>query len=215
MGGSPREPSVKLMEAIVIQGQASIPNQADPKYTTTPVKVDDGLLYVVQASTEQMFLDIKAEQAAHLPRYSGDLKLTEQSAGSLSSEAYMKQWNRENKVLADAAERASVAAEWMGGRPYPRQRLTNAWTLVMGVQFHDLISGTATPKAYELAWNDQKFALNQFGQVLRRAVDATASGLERVKGTAVVVYNALSITREEVVDANVAFADGVPNRPMG
>ena len=36
----------------------------------------------------------------------------------------------------------------------PLQRLTDAWTLVMGGQFHDIIPGTATPTAFEFAWND-------------------------------------------------------------
>jgi alpha-mannosidase len=211
IGGSPRESSVKLMEAIVTQGDAAIPNEAAPKASPQPVKVGDGPLHVKQTTAEQMFLDIKPKQAAHLPRYSGDLELTEHSAGSLTSEAYMKRWNRENEVLADAAERASVAADWMGGRPYPRQRITDAWTLVMGGQFHDLIPGTATPKAYEFAWNDQNIALNQFGQVLQSAVNATASGLNtQVKGTAVVVYNPLSISREDVVEAQLTFVDGSP-----
>ena len=211
IGGSPREPSVKLMEAIVTKGEAAIPNEADPKAAPQIQKVGDGPLHVVQATAEQMFLDIKPEEAAHLPRYTGDLELTEHSAGSLTSEAYMKRWNRENEVLADAAERASVAADWMGGRPYPRQRMTDAWTLVMGGQFHDLIPGTSTPKAYEFAWNDQNIALNQFGQVLKSAVDATASALNtRVKGTAVVVYNPISIEREDVVEAHVAFSNGSP-----
>ncbi len=211
IGGSPREPSVKLMEAILTKGEGVIPNASDPKGKEATVKVGDGPLHVVQATSEQMFLDIKPEQAARLPRYSGDLELTEHSAGSLTSEAYMKRWNRENEVLADAAERASVGAEWLGGREYPRQRLTDAWTLVMGGQFHDLIPGTATPKAYEFAWNDQNVALNQFGQVLKGAVDATVSGMNtQVKGVPVVVYNPLSIAREDVVEANVAFADGAP-----
>ena len=211
IGGSPREPSVKLMEAIVTQGTAVLPNPSDPTAKESAVKVGDGPLRVVQVSSEKMFLDIKPEEASRLPRYSGDLELTEHSAGSLTSEAYMKRWNRENEVLADAAERASVAAEWLGGRPYPKQRLTNAWTLVMGGQFHDLIPGTATPKAYEYAWNDQNVALNQFGLVLKSAVDATASGLNtQVKGTAVVVYNPLSISREDIVEANIVFPDGAP-----
>jgi alpha-mannosidase len=32
----------------------------------------------------------------------------------------MKRWNRKNELLADAAERASVLAEWIGGPAYPR-----------------------------------------------------------------------------------------------
>ena len=67
---------------------------------------------------------------------------------------------------------------WLGGRPYPKDRLTNAWTLVMGGQFHDLIPGTATPKAYEYAWNDESIAMNQFGGVLQSAADAVGSGSE-------------------------------------
>ncbi len=211
IGGSPREPSVKLMEAIVTQGTAVLPNPSDPTAKEPAVKVGDGPLRVVQATSEQMFLDITPEEASHLPRYSGDLELTTHSAGSLTSEAYMKRWNRENEVLADAAERASIAAEWLGGRPYPKQRLTDAWSLVMGGQFHDLISGTATPKALEYAWNDQNVALNQFGLVLKSAVDAIASGLDtKVQGTAIVVYNPLSISREDIVEANIVPTDGPP-----
>lgn len=211
IGGSPREPSVKLMEAIVTQGTAVLPNAPGSAEKGTAVKVGDGPLHVVETNSEQMFLDIKPEEASHLPRYTGDLELTEHSAGSLTSEAYMKRANRQNELLADAAERASVAAEWLGGRPYPKQRLTNAWTLVMGGQFHDLIPGTATPKAYEYAWNDESVAMNQFGGVLKSAADSIASGLNtQTKGTAVVVYNPLSISREDIVEANIAFPGGIP-----
>jgi alpha-mannosidase len=153
-----------------------------------------------------MFVDIKPEQTAHLPRYSGDLELTNHSAGSLTSETYHKRWNRKNELLADAAERASVAAEWLGGRAYPRERMNNAWTLVMGGQFHDIMAGTATPKAYEFSWNDDVIAMNQFAGVLTSATQAIASALDtHSKGTPIVVYNPLNISREDVVEAEVAF----------
>ncbi len=79
-----------------------------------------------------------------MPTYQGDLELINHSAGSLTSQAYHKRWNRKNELLADAAEKASVAAAWIGGRPYPQQRLNDAWTLVLGGQFHDTGAGTAT-----------------------------------------------------------------------
>src|SRR5207237_10568314 len=106
-----------------------------------PVRVGDGPVRVLSATAEQMFLDIKPEQTARLPRYSGDLLLSDHSAGSTSSETTQKRWNRRNELLADAAERASVAAAWLGGRDYPRERLNNAWTLVMGGPFHDMLPG--------------------------------------------------------------------------
>src|ERR1051326_8777466 len=141
-----------------------------------------------------MFLDIK--DTSRLPRYKGDLELTNHSAGSLTSQAYQKKWNHDNELLADAAERASVAAMWLGGRPYPIERLNNAWALVMGGQFHDIAAGTATPKAYEYSWNDDLIAMNQFTTVLNDAVEAVGSQLDtRGIGKPVILYNPLNIAR--------------------
>jgi alpha-mannosidase len=158
IGGAPDEPSVKLLEAIVTRSKTVIPfrpgrlldgrPEPPPAAPRPEVQVGDGSLHVVSATAEQMFLDIKPGQMGKLPRYKGELELTNHSAGSITSEAYLKRWNHRNELLADAAEEASVAAEWLGGRPYPLERLTNAWTLVMGGQFHDIVPGTATPKAF-------------------------------------------------------------------
>jgi alpha-mannosidase len=220
-GGSPREDSVKLLEAIVTKGVAVLPppqvpgQRGQPQQPPPPpgleITVGDGSLKVISAAAEQMFLDIKPEQTARLPRYKGDLLLTEHSAGSITSQTFVKRWNRQNEVLADAAERASIAAQLLGGRPYPLERLNNAWGLVLGGQFHDIIPGTSIPKAYEYSWNDEVLALNQFAGVLTSATEAIVSGLNtQAKGTAIVVYNPLSIPREDVVEATVSFPGGVP-----
>ena len=66
---------------------------------------------------------------------------------------------------------------WTGG-PYPQQRLNNAWTLELAGHFHDLAAGTATPRAYQYAWNDDNIAANQFAGVLTSATEAIASGLD-------------------------------------
>ena len=203
-GGSPNEPSVKLMEEIVTRSQAVLSPGAPA------VKAGDGPVNVISATSDRMFLDIDPESRAKLPRYKGDLELTNHSAGSITSQAYMKRWNRRNEVLADDAERASVAADWLGGRAYPRRRINDAWTLVMGGQFHDIIPGTSIPKAYEYAWNDEVLALNQFGGVLTSAVGSIAEALDtRVQGSAVIVTNGLSIPREDLVEAAVEFPAGL------
>ncbi len=217
-GGSPREPSVKLLEAIVTKSVTVIPTRRQPGQPEQPssptgveVRVGEGPLKVISATAEQMFLDIKPDQTARLPRYKGDLLLTNHSAGSISSETYQKRWNRKNELLADSAERASIAAEWLGGLSYPLERLNKAWTLVMGGQFHDILPGTATPKAFEYSWNDDVIAMNQFAGVLTSATSSIASGLNtQATGTAIVVYNPLNISREDVVEANIAFPNGTP-----
>src|ERR1043165_9292689 len=156
-----------------------------------------------------IFLNIRPEQVKGLPRYEGDLLLTDHSAGSITSEAYQKRWNRKNELLADAAEKASVGAAWLGSRIYPQQRLNNAWTLVMGGQFHDILPGTATPKAFEFSWNDDVIAMNQFAGVLTSATEGIASAMNtQTQGSAIVVYNPLNIEREDVVEAAVMLPGG-------
>jgi alpha-mannosidase len=217
VGGSPNESSVKLMEAIINKGTASLPSffpfGQQPRTPAPPVQVGDGPIRVTWSKADQMFRDIlNCCPTDRLPRYKGDLELINHSAGSLTSQAYQKRWNRKNELLADAAEKASVAADWLGLRSYPRERLNDAWTLVMGGQFHDLLPGTATPKAFQFAWNDEVIAMNQFAAVLTSGVNAVASGLNtEAKGTAIVVYNPLNIEREDVVEATVALRDAGPN----
>ena len=218
IGGSPDEASVKLLEAIVTKSRTVLPSDAqllkEPQFSTVFVPVTlvgDGPLNVISAASDQMFLDIRPDQTSGLPRYQGDLELTNHSAGSITSQATMKRWNRLNEVLADDAERASIAAEWLAGRPYPLQKLNDAWTLVMGGQFHDILPGTSIPKAYEYSWNDEALAMNQFASILTSATEAVASALDtQTEGVAVVVFNPLNIEREDIVEAALSFPGGEP-----
>ena len=216
-GGSPDEASVKRLEAIVTHGEASMP---PPGYVRFPneaqvnwpaVQVGNGPVHVVSADADQMFLDITPAEEARLPEYTGEMELTNHSAGSLTSQAYQKRWLRKEELLADAAEKSSVAAAWLGGRTYPLDRLNNAWTLVMGQHFHDLAAGTATPKSYEFGWNDDVIAMNQFATVLQSATEAVSSALNtQTEGIPVVVYNPLNIEREDLVEADVHFPGSTP-----
>jgi alpha-mannosidase len=194
-GGAPNEASVKWMDQIISKSDG----------------MGNGSVHVISARADEMFRDIRPDQTARLPRYKGDLELINHSAGSLTSQAYHKRWNRQNELLADAAEKASVAAAWLGARTYPQKRLTDAWTLVMGGHFHDNMAGTATPKAYEYTWNDDVIAMNQFEGVLTSATEAVVSVMNtQARGTPVAVYNPLSIAREDVVEATIAFPGGTP-----
>jgi alpha-mannosidase len=217
IGGAPNEESVKRLEAIVTKGKVDLPPQGGllargQDYPAQPdVQVGEGPVHVISATADQMFKDITPAEEAELPRYTGEMELTNHSAGSLTSQAYQKRWIRKEEVLADAAEKSSVAAAWLGGRSYPMPRLNDAWTLAMGAHFHDLAAGTATPRAYEFGWNDDVIAMNQFADVLKSGTEAVSAGMDTEgEGVAVVVFNPLNIAREDVVEAAVDFPSGLP-----
>ncbi len=189
VGGAPTDSSVMWIQRAVDDSTAAI--------------------HVVSAEADQFFKDITPAERSHLPSYTGEMELQNHSAGSLTSEAYQKRWIRENEILADGAEKASVAAMWLGGRPYPMTRLNDAWTLIMGSHFHDLAAGTATPRAYEFAWNDDVIAMNQMSDVLQSGSEAVASAMNtEADGTPIVVFNPLNVTRHDIVTVAVPDASG-------
>ncbi len=220
VGGAARESTVKLLEAIVDKSETVLPpapggfgqqDQPGSAVKGPEVRVGEGSVHVVEATADQMFNDIKPDMTSRMLQYKGDLELINHSAGSLTSQAYHKRMILRNEDLADAAEKASVAAAWMGGLPYPQQRLNDAWTLELAGHFHDLAAGTATPRAYQYSWNDDNIAANQFAGVLTSATESIASGMDtQGKGTAIVVYNPLNIAREDVVEARIVFPGGLP-----
>ena len=71
----------------------------------------------------------------------------------------------------------------------------------MGGHFHDIAAGTATPKSYEFAWNDDVIAMNQFAGVLDDATEAVAAALNTdTEGVPLVVFNPLNVAREDLVE---------------
>lgn len=221
IGGATQESTVKLLEAIVTKSKTVLPTPPRGAYamgeapkaesTGAEVQVGDGPVHVVEATADQMFRDIKASMSTRLPEYKGDLELINHSAGSLTSQAYHKRWVLRNELLADAAEKTSVMAEWMGGRSYPQQRINDAWMLALGGHFHDTAAGTATPRAYEYAWNDDVIVGNQFSDIVTSATESVASALDtQGVGVPIVVFNPLNVEREDVVEADVAFPGTAP-----
>ena len=183
------------------------PQERDVQNAMGSIKQTNDNFKVVLTSSDQMFKDITPEVRAKLPTYSGDLLLTQHSAGSMTSEAYMKRANRKNELLAKSAEQLGSVADWMGGASYPMNKINHSWDLVLGSQFHDILPGTAIPRAYVYAWNDEFIAMNGFSEVVKNSVSAIAHQLNtRVQGKAVVVYNPVAIEREDVVTTDLTYA---------
>jgi len=161
-----------------------------------------GPVNVVIGQADLIFRAITDEQAEKFPTWNKDLLLIKHSTGVLSSQAYTKKLNRDAELLADASERAAVAAHLLNGAEYPYGSLNDAWKLALRNQFHDNLPGTSIPKAYEQGWNDGIIALNRFAGVYEDAIGTLARSLNTdVPGVPVVVFNPLSISRKDNVEA--------------
>ena len=151
----------------------------------------NGPIEIVSATSDQLYKDfLPYEQHPELPVYDGELLMDLHGNGCYTSQAAMKLYNRQNEHLGDAAERTAVMADWLGTTKYPILRMTDTWRRMIWHQFHDDVTGTSIPRAYEFSWNDELLALKTFSQVLTHSVSDVISKMDtRVKGTPIVVYN--------------------------
>lgn len=165
----------------------------------------NGPLKIISATSDRLFKDyLPYKNHPELPVYSGELLMDVHGTGCYTSQAAMKLYNRQNELLGDAAERAAVAAEWLGIAEYPVKSLTESWKRFIFHQFHDDLTGTSIPRAYEFSWNDELLSLKQFSGILTTSVGAVSEKLDtRVKGIPVVFYNALGFPVTDVVEIAV------------
>ena len=192
IGGSPTITSVKAVDAAA--------NAAGP-------------VKIISAASDRMYKDyLPYDSHPELPVFDGELTMDVHGTGCYTSQAAMKLYNRQNELLGDAAERASVAAEMLGAAAYPSGALTEAWRRFIFHQFHDDLTGTSIPRAYEFSWNDELLSLKQFAGIMEDASAAVAAGLDtRVKGIPVVLYNALGHEASDVVEIKIP-ADKYPGK---
>ena len=172
--------------------------------------VSDGPVRIISATSDQLFKEFMPfDQHPELPVFDGELLMDVHGTGCYTSQAVMKRFNRRNEQLADAAERTSVVADWMGALPYQHAALDEAWKRFIWHQFHDDLTGTSIPSVYTYSWNDEVLSQTQFMDVMASATGAVAQALDtRTKGSPVVVYNAAAYTRTDVVEAEIPMAAG-------
>ncbi|MCH5220089.1 MAG: discoidin domain-containing protein [Muribaculaceae bacterium] len=181
IGGSPTIGSVQsVIDATMAEG---------------PTKI----LSVCSDSLYKHFLPY--DQHPELPVFDGELTMDVHGTGCYTSQAAMKLYNRQNEALGDAAERAAVVAELLGVENYPSSAITEAWRRFLFHQFHDDLTGTSIPRAYEFSWNDELLSLKQFADIIEHSVSVVSDIMDtRVKGIPVVLYNPTGHTVTDVVN---------------
>ncbi len=151
----------------------------------------NGPIKIVSATSDQLYKDyLPFDKHPELPVFDGELPMDVHGNGCYTSQAAMKLYNRQNEHLGDAAERTAVMADWLGAARYPAADMTQNWQRFIWHQFHDDLTGTSIPRAYEFSWNDELLALKKFSDVLTHSVSGIARQMDtRVSGQPVVVYN--------------------------
>lgn len=168
----------------------------------------NGPVEIISAESDRMYKDYLPYSAhPELPVFDGELLMDVHGTGCYTSQAAMKLYNRQNEMLGDAAERAAAAAAMSGTANYPGDKLAEGWKRMLWHQFHDDLTGTSIPRAYEFSWNDELLTLKQFSDILSDAVSAVGLNLNTdVKGIPLLIFNPLAYPSTDVVEISVPAA---------
>lgn len=194
-GGAPHAPSVKT---VVTEKRKNGKSDIDAEIVSI-----DKVFRIMDS-------ELSDEQKAKLPVWNNELVSTDHGVGGYTSRAIGKRWNRMNEQLADAAERYSVLASWLGAADYPQCVLDKAWKRVIAHQFHDDLPGTSLERVYKRSWNDYSLSLNNFSGVYENAVSRIAAQMKVPfkKGVAVSVTNPTGWASKGAVACKVALPEG-------
>lgn len=167
----------------------------------------NGPVKVAMWSPDAVFQYLDENKNDKYPIWDNELPMTTHGTGCYTSQAIMKYWNRRNELLADATEKASVAAAWTGGAEYPADMLTRSWIRLLWHHFHDDLTGTSVPDAYNISYNDEVLVNKDLAGTLTGSVGALVRQMDtQVEGIPLVVYNPLSLERTDIVEASVTTA---------
>ncbi len=149
---------------------------------------------------------LTSQDLSTVPVWSSELYL-EYHQGTFTTQAKMKERNRASEVLMTDAEKFATLAT-TAGSPYDKGAMFDAWKNVMFNQFHDILPGSGIRETYIDA-NEKYDTVQAIGTYeLDRSLDGLAARVNTraLKGTPVVVFNALSWDRDDLV--RVAMAEG-------
>ena len=188
-----------------LKDDASSSGENTPWWLEQNAADNDGALKVRIATPDDCFALLDSFNNSKYQVYNNELPMRTHGVGAYTSWGMLKRWNRKNEVAADAAEKASALAWWLGLRDYPGSELRDAWIRTIWQQHHDGITGTSTLKANDISYNEYYIANRQFALLQQGAVGAVAQQLNTdVEGTPVVVYNPLSHLRTDIVEGEMS-----------
>ncbi|MBX2862990.1 MAG: alpha-mannosidase [Leptolyngbyaceae cyanobacterium MAG.088] len=143
-----------------------------------------------------------ANKFNQLPLWNDELYL-ELHRGCYTSHSDQKQQNRRCEDLLYQAEVWATVAQLVTGQPYPQEQLKTAWQGLLFNQFHDILPGSSIPEVFADA-NREWSRVNALGQsILESALQALADQVKTDRGQPLLVFNAHSWSRSEVVDVMV------------
>lgn len=172
---------------------------------------------VKQSGVREFFHRLEANlEGKQIPKWSGELYL-EFHRGTYTSMARNKKQNRKSEFLLGDAEFWQVFSMALKpGNPYPKEKLEQAWKLVLLNQFHDILPGSSCKDVYEDSDAQYKEVRRIGEELLAAARTDILNGAESNVGAQenqpqqLAVFNQLSFARTGIAEISESVTEDNP-----
>lgn len=146
----------------------------------------------------------------NLPQWVGELYL-EFHRGTYTSIAKNKKNNRKAEFALWRSEWASVLANLLTGKQYPKTTIDACLKTVLTNQFHDILPGSSIKEVYEATDKDYEQVFSELGNIEREAYQTIADELQE---SGVVVFNPNSFSGKAtvVLDGMTVGVESIPSK---
>ncbi len=164
----------------------------------------------IRFSTPHQFFEALSKEADKLPVSKGELGW--ELVGDLTNCARLKKENRLSEAKLLTAEKFLSIAMVLAGTQYSTSKLNAVWEKVLFNQFHDIVGGSAISSVQMEASRSYNDALETASEALREALRTISSMIDTGDSElSIVVFNGLSWSRTDLVDAELDLPEGCRN----
>lgn len=169
----------------------------------------------VMSTSKEFFQKLEQEVSGnkYLPSWVGELYL-EYHRGTYTSMARNKKYNRKSEFLFQNAESFGMLDTVLNQTEYPKQKISDAWEVILRNQFHDILPGSSIKEVYEDSKEEYEGIFKTGNEIVESALANIAQNVD-ADGNSIVVFNPNSFCGEGIVSficpgniKNPVVADG-------
>ncbi len=158
-----------------------------------------GCPVTIMSTTKDYFELLENQVAGHkyLPTWTGELYL-EYHRGTYTSMGRNKKYNRRSEFAYQNAELYAVMDEnWLKGE-YPKDKIREAWEVILRNQFHDILPGTSIKEVYDESREEYEAIQTINHELVEQSLQHLADQIDAPKNS-LVIFNPNSFESSGIV----------------
>ncbi len=161
-----------------------------------------GCPQTINSNAKEFFhvLEKSVKDSKYLPKWVGELYL-EYHRGTYTSMARNKKYNRKAEFAYSNLECFATLVNELFKKPYPSDKIYEAWEVILKNQFHDILPGSSIFEVYEESQKEYKKIFKIYNELMSQTLNIVVESIN-AKENSLIVFNPNSFKYNGLVELN-------------